>query len=88
MKLLVEPRVTIGRSAKLFMRYGRLVNLTACMEMIKRLIEPARNVPTGRKLRATVLPRTPRPEIRVHPRVGGSADTGSPGGEILPRDSD
>lgn len=55
MKLLVEPRVTIERGSKLFMRYGKLVNLAACLEMIKRIIEPVRSAPTGRKLRAAVL---------------------------------
>lgn len=55
MTLLVEPRAAIDRGARLFMHYGKLVNLAVYLEMIKRAIEPTRSVPTGRKLRAVVL---------------------------------
>lgn len=71
MKLLVDPRVTIARSSK--SRYGKLVNLAACLEMIKRVIEPVRSVPTGRKMRAVILhgPRNLKleciPEVAVLP---------------------
>ncbi|XP_019699765.1 quinone oxidoreductase-like protein 2 [Harpegnathos saltator] len=63
----------VGRSHELFMRYDKLINPAACLEMFKRLMEPARNAPTGRTLRAVVLhgPRNLKleyiPELAVLP---------------------
>lgn len=55
MKLFAQPRVTIKKTFKIFMRYSKLVNLATYLERIKRLIEPSSSTQTGRLQHAVVL---------------------------------